>query len=65
MGTSHSTKNFEILEKATNGTNISWERIYKIRIFLAGKFGRMESANVYPSLPGKSLAEKLEDLILI
>ena len=64
MGASHSTKNFEILEIATNGKNISWERIYKIRIFLAGKFGRMERAHICPSLPGKSLAEKSEDLIL-
>ena len=27
MEASHSTKNFEILETATNDTNISWERI--------------------------------------
>ena len=64
MGASHSTKNFEVLKTATNDANISWERIQKIRIFLAGKFGRMESARICLSLPGKSLAEKSEDLIL-
>ena len=34
MGAYHLTKNFEIFERGTNGTEISWEKFQKIRKLL-------------------------------
>ena len=34
LGAYHSTKNFEIFETGTNGTEISWEKFQKIRKLL-------------------------------